>query len=355
MAMRLASEVDWRDVYPNPRVGCVIVKDGEVVASGVHEKYGGAHAEVNALGCLSPGLSLGDHATKPGLVGDAGRLVVYVTLEPCDCFPGKKTGSCVDRLIELNPDKVVVGCIDDRFGGNNVQKLRDVGIEVEVRNDEGCRDLARLRPRVILKMAQTLDGKIAPHPQPLSQRERGASEDKCLPLKSRGGEKKKGPVYISSLASRKKVHELRARVDGILTTTETVLVDNPLLDCRLVEGKASDLFVFGKSGIPDEARIFQIPGRRVMRLDGNDLGRDLREISEMGMRMVMTECGPMMATSLLRGGFVDELWILIAPVIWGDGKDVFLKEVDLSGFKMVSVGEIEGDVLVIYKKTPHVV
>lgn len=319
LAARLASRVDWRDVFPNPLVGCVIVRDGEVVASGVHEKYGGAHAEVEAI------LNL-----ETGLRSETG-LHVYITLEPCDHFEGKRTGSCTDRILELNPRKVVIGAIDGRFSGKNVGKLREAGIEVVVRNHKASEDLARVRPRVICKMAQTLDGRIYPHPQPLSQGERGA--------------------VISSLESRKRVHVLRSECDAILTTTRTLAVDNPRLDCRLIEkGELPRLVVFGSSEIAEDANIYQVGERDILRFDGKDLIRDLREMSEAGIGSVMTECGAKMVTSLLRENVVDELWMFVAPVIWGGGKDVLDGEFDLvaRGFVLDSVEEVGGDLLLRY-------
>ncbi len=342
LAAELAAKVDWRDVYPNPRVGCVIVCDGEVVATGAHEKVGGAHAEVNAIASLSPDLSLASRETKFG-------LVVFITLEPCDCFPGKKTGSCTERLLELNPERVVIGALDERFGGKNVEKLRAAGIDVEVVNHAASEALARVKPKVILKLAQTLDGKIAPEEKlELSTiTPPGNSKGTCPPLTLREGER--APVYISSLESRKRVHELRAECDAILTSTGTVLADDPMLDCRLLENtQASDVVVIGKSKIDECAKIYQIPERKVMQFSGGDLQRDLREMAEMGTDTVMTECGAKLSASLLREGLVDEMWIFISPKIWGAGTDVLAGEVDLSGFEIRSVEKVAGDVLVEY-------
>lgn len=323
MAAELAAQVDWRDVYPNPRVGCVIVRDGEVLSTGVHEKYGGAHAEVAALRALSPGLVLGEGDFKPG-------LEVYITLEPCDHFPGKKTGSCTDALLHLNPKKVFIGALDPRFGGKNVEKLRSAGIEVEVVYHEKSEALARVKPYVILKMAQTLDGKIGPSSLKL---------------------RRMGPVYISSLLSRRKVHQLRSEVDAILTTTETVLSDNPILDCRLVNKKCvPKLCVFGIREIERNMNIYQFSNRQVDFFSGEDLARDMRMISEMGIKTILTECGSKMATSLLQEDLVDEIQLFVASRIFGLGVETFTQEIDVSEFEIQHTEEIGGDILITFTK-----
>ncbi len=328
LAARLASEVDWRDVYPNPRVGCVIVQNGKVVSTGVHEKCGGAHAEVKALENLKLQTtnyklqtSNNEEASEGGFKSE---LEVYITLEPCDDFPGKKTGSCTEQLLKLSPEKVVIGAIDKRFGGKNVEKLRAAGIDVEVVNHEQSADLSRMKPHVILKMAQTLDGKI-----------------------SKGGKKD----IISSQKSRKKVHQLRSEVDGILTTTSTISRDDPFLDCRLANKKCvPGLLVFGEAEADKDKKIFQFPERKVAYFSGEDLDRDMREISEMGVKTVLTECGATMATSLLRENLVDAIWMFVAPRIFGKGVGVFAREVDLSDFGIQEIEQIGGDVLIKFVK-----
>lgn len=327
-ASELAERVDWRDVYPNPRVGCVIVRDGEILSTGVHEKCGGAHAEVAALNEFE----LYKNRTSQSSNSDF-ELEVYITLEPCDHFPGKKTGSCTEALLKLKPGKVVIGAIDPLFGGKNVEKLREAGITVEVVDHERSKALSRKKPYVILKMAQTVDGRIAPSPQP-SPRGRGSNS-----------------VVISSLLSRKKVHQWRSEVDGILTTTKTVLADDPLLDCRLVNKNiAQDLFLFGASDVLKGSRILQVPNRNVFCFEGKDVARDLREISEMGVQTLFTECGSHMATALLQQDLVDEIRLFVAPKIWGKGVAVFANEIDVSQFSMTNVEEVGGDVLMKFMR-----
>ncbi len=198
-ALQLAARAEGL-VEPNPMVGCVLVKRGRIVGQGYHHRYGGPHAEVFAL-------------------RDAGRAArgatAYVTLEPC-CHHGK-TPPCTEALIAAGVKRVVAAERDpyEQVAGKGASRLRKAGIEVATGLCE--REAARLmapyltlqrlgRPWVILKWAQSLDGKIA----------------------TRTGDSK----WISSQASRRRVHRLRGRVDAVLVGAGTVLADDPLLTCR---------------------------------------------------------------------------------------------------------------------------
>ena len=194
-------------VEPNPMVGCVIVRDGQLLGQGFHHYFGGPHAEIDALtNCAASGNS------------PAGATA-YVTLEPC-CHLGKKTPPCVPKLIEARLARVVVGCLDPNpaVHGRGVAMLRAVGIEVTAPILEAesrqliAPFLARIqlgRPYVTLKWAQTADGKIA----------------------GPGGQ----PLRISNPASTRAVHQLRAISDAILVGIGTVLADDPLLTVRGIE------------------------------------------------------------------------------------------------------------------------
>lgn len=193
---------------PNPLVGAVLVRDGAVVAEGWHQKFGGPHAEVEALA----------DARRRGI--DPAGTTVYVTLEPCAHFG--KTPPCADALIEANIARVVAAMQDPfpQVAGRGFEKLRAAGITAHVGTLEA--QARRLNepflkrvatngelPWVIAKWAQTLDGKIAA---------------------STGDSK-----WISCDASRKRVHELRGRVDAILVGVGTVVADDPQLTARDVE------------------------------------------------------------------------------------------------------------------------
>ncbi len=210
LALDLA-KMGWPDVAPNPMVGCVIVKNDEVVASGYHQKFGEAHAEVNAVADLPASINPAD-------------CTVYVTLEPCSHFG--KTPPCADLLISKGFKSVVVACTDPnpRVAGFGIKKMLDAGIDVTVGvAEKEARELNKRfisfyenkRPYFILKWAQTADGFISRMPLP------GAvKQDR-----------------ISGPEANKIVHGLRAEVMGIMVGKNTVLKDNCLLTTRLVEGK----------------------------------------------------------------------------------------------------------------------
>lgn len=190
-------------VEPNPMVGCVLVRDGELLAQGYHRKFGGPHAEIDALQQL-PDRELARGATA------------YVTLEPC-CHTGK-TPPCTRALIEAGLARVVVPLLDPfpRVAGGGLRELQEAGIRVDVgvEADAGHHLLApylkritRRRPWVIAKWAMTLDGRIATVT--------GDSQ------------------WISGQLSRDEVHRTRAKVDAILVGGGTALADNPTLTPRL--------------------------------------------------------------------------------------------------------------------------
>ncbi len=214
-------------VNPNPMVGCVIVHDGVIIGEGYHEKYGGPHAEVNAVNAVQ----------NKGLIENS---TVYVTLEPCAHFG--KTPPCADLLAAVKPTRVVI-CNDDPnplVAGKGIQKLKDAGIEIEtgVLEKKG-RELnkrfftfqEKKRPYIILKWAQTADGFIA--------RENYDSK------------------WISNEASRKLVHQWRAEEAGIMVGTNTALHDNPQLNVRHVEGNNPTRIVLDKTlRIPTDFCLF---------------------------------------------------------------------------------------------------
>lgn len=187
-------------VEPNPMVGCVIVRDGNVLAEGFHRRYGELHAERDAISRLD---------------GDQANTTVYVTLEPCSHF-GKQP-PCVDALLELRPSRVVVGTVDPNplVSGNGIKRLVERGIQVEVgclarQAEELIRPFACLmkleRPWVLAKWAMTLDGCVA----------------------TRSGDSR----WISNERSRAVVHQIRGRCDAIVVGIGTVRADDPLLTAR---------------------------------------------------------------------------------------------------------------------------
>ncbi|MCD6129075.1 bifunctional diaminohydroxyphosphoribosylaminopyrimidine deaminase/5-amino-6-(5-phosphoribosylamino)uracil reductase RibD, partial [Candidatus Bipolaricaulota bacterium] len=209
---------------PNPLVGAVVVKDGEVIAEGYHARYGGPHAEMVALS------RAGERARGADL---------YVNLEPCVHWG--KTPPCVDRIIAAGIRRVILAARDPNplVNGKGVDKLRSAGIEVvegvlreeaEKLNEIFFHWVKTQRPFVALKLAMSLDGKIA----------------------SRTGKSR----WITGEEARKKVHELRRRYAAVLVGVNTVLTDDPQLTVREVEGPQPLRIVLDSRGrIPLSAKV----------------------------------------------------------------------------------------------------
>ncbi|MBW8001373.1 MAG: bifunctional diaminohydroxyphosphoribosylaminopyrimidine deaminase/5-amino-6-(5-phosphoribosylamino)uracil reductase RibD [Planctomycetes bacterium] len=339
-------------VEPNPAVGCVIVKDGEIIGQGWHERFGGSHAEINALeDCNVKGLSAADSE-------------IYVTLEPCSHVG--KTGPCTKAIIDAKPGKVIAAMADPsaHASGKGFQQLRDAGIEVVV---GVCEEQAKLlnaafikfattgRPWVILKWAQSSDGKMA-------------------------WKKTSGQRWISNEKSRQDVHKLRSRVGGILVGIETVLSDDPLLTARPGEGKKLTRIVLdSKLRIPLESQLIATAkespvlivtteqalnnnpqlaekiteaGAEILTVpvkDGLcDLTALLDELGKRQIQQLLVEGGPTVITSFLREALADEVCIYISPKVLGSEGDVEISEemaklADQKCMKNVEVEQFDDD------------
>lgn len=212
-------------VSPNPLVGCVIVKNGKIIGKGYHKQFGKPHAEVNAFSQATDNV---DGAT------------LYVNLEPCSYFG--KTPPCTDLIISKGIKKVVIGTRDPNplVNGNGIRKLREAGIQViegvleteaKQLNEFFNKYITQKLPFVTLKMAQTLDGKIADY--------QGNSR------------------WISNPESLKKIHLLRSQYDAILVGANTIRKDNPQLTVRLVKGRNPIRIVLdGNLSVSKRSKIF---------------------------------------------------------------------------------------------------
>lgn len=200
-------------VAPNPMVGSVVVNDGKIIGEGFTSPYGGAHAEVNAIGAVS----------NQELLKSS---TLYVTLEPCSHFG--KTPPCADLIVQKNIPRVVIGLQDphDKVAGRGIQKLKAAGCEVTLGVLEAdCREhhkrflsiQEKKRPYIVLKWAETKDGFIAP--------EQSARKNNPEPF------------WISNGSSKQLVHQWRGEEQAILVGTNTVLADNPKLSTRNWSGK----------------------------------------------------------------------------------------------------------------------
>jgi diaminohydroxyphosphoribosylaminopyrimidine deaminase / 5-amino-6-(5-phosphoribosylamino)uracil reductase len=258
--------------HPNPVVGAVLVRDGEIVGEGWHERKGGPHAEVVAL----------DDA------GERARgATLYVTMEPC-AHHGT-TPPCTEAVLRAGVAKVVAGSLDpnpEARGGLDV--LRAAGVDVELQDSFAVRAqneawrtwVSKQRPFVVLKLAQTLDGRVS------------------VPGTDR---------WISGPDSRRRVHQLRAQVDAVAVGMGTVRVDNPQLTARDVGAERQPRrLVFGHG--PSELEVRSGP-----------LETELRALADEGVQSLLLEGGPTLATSFLREGYVDKLLFFVAPEIAGAG------------------------------------
>jgi diaminohydroxyphosphoribosylaminopyrimidine deaminase / 5-amino-6-(5-phosphoribosylamino)uracil reductase len=258
--------------HPNPIVGAVVVRDGEVVGEGWHERKGGPHAEVAALDAA----------------GEAARgATIFVTLEPCDHHGSQPP--CVDAIVRAGIAKVVVGAKDPTRDG--IARLQEAGIEVELvdlwearAQNEAWLTWARLgRPFVTYKAAVTLDGRMT------------------LP----------GERWISGEESRRLVHELRAASDAVAVGMGTVRADNPRLDARDVEAtRQPRRLAFGRGPLPAGSELEPVSGR---------LGDELARLGRENVQSLLLEGGPALAGAFFRAGLVDKLLLFVAPVLSGQG------------------------------------
>jgi diaminohydroxyphosphoribosylaminopyrimidine deaminase/5-amino-6-(5-phosphoribosylamino)uracil reductase len=282
---------------PNPAVGCVIVRDGRIVGRGWTQSGGRPHAEAEAL----------------ARAGDAARgATAYVTLEPCANWG--RTPPCCGSLIEAGIRRVVIGCLDPdpRVDGKGVAWLREAGLEVRlgVREAEAlaqhrglyCR-IRHGRPLVALKLAQSLDGRIA----------------------TRTGESR----WITGEAARRFGHRLRASHDAIMVGSGTALADDPLLSCRLpgLDDRSPVRVVMDRRGrLPAASRLMatadDLPLVHVTAADGDtSLAAVLTRLAGQGITRLLVEGGARLATSFLAAGLVDRLYLFSAPcLIGGDGE-----------------------------------
>ena len=300
-ALELAAE--YR-THPNPRVGAVVVdENGQVVGEGAHHGPGRAHAEVVALG-------------KAGLSAAGARL--YVTLEPCT--HRGRTPPCVDSIIAAGISKVIVGQVDPdhRVSGAGIERLRDAGIDVasgvladEVEEIDPGYFMHRREgmPRVVLKLAMTLDGAIAAAD--------GTSQ------------------WITSEASREDAHRLRAKMDGVIIGAGTLRQDDPRLTARH-EGASHQprpVVIAGMEDLPPSARIWerdpivvtsrplQLPAGETVEVEPSngypDPVRTAQALGDMGLYDLMIEGGAKLAGSWWREGVITSGVLYLAGKVGG--------------------------------------
>jgi diaminohydroxyphosphoribosylaminopyrimidine deaminase/5-amino-6-(5-phosphoribosylamino)uracil reductase len=310
------------EVKPNPRVGAVVARDGEILGEGWHERYGGPHAEVNAIGACGP--------------VDLTGATLYVSLEPC-CHEGN-TPPCTDAILRAGIERVVVASDDptEKASGRGLGILRDEGVEVLVADGElaararllnqAFRKHARVgRPWVLFKSAMTLDGKVA----------------------TRAGDSQ----WISGEESRLLAHTWRVSVDAVVVGIGTALADDPQLTARpdgipaetprqprrVVFDSlarlpiASQLLaaadevpltvVVSRAAARADTDALEAAGAQVMVAPGENEPARVRsaldQLGANGIASVLLEGGPHLAGAFLDAGEIDEIRLFLAPILLG--------------------------------------
>ncbi|MDP3642530.1 MAG: bifunctional diaminohydroxyphosphoribosylaminopyrimidine deaminase/5-amino-6-(5-phosphoribosylamino)uracil reductase RibD [Bacteroidota bacterium] len=314
------------DVAPNPMVGCVIVHEGIIIGEGYHQKIGGPHAEVNAIRSVQ----------NPELLAQS---TLYVSLEPCAHFG--KTPPCSDLIIENRFSHVVVGTFDPctKVAGKGIERMQAAGIQVEVGILENeCRELnhrfftfhEKMRPYILLKWAQTLDGFIDTDRTEIQH-----------------------PTWITNALAKRLVHKQRSRESAILIGTNTAEFDDPALTVREWVGNQpirmvidrtgrldSGLCIFdGKvptwvfTGIekPDSENLKFI----LLNFDQNIIPQLLSELFNRDILSVIVEGGGELLNSFLELGLWDEAFVYTGNQFFGKGVEAPHISGETIGFEML--------------------
>ena len=330
---------------PNPMVGCVVLdENGKEISNGYHKKYGEKHAEADALSKIETGHTL------------------IVNLEPCSHYG--KTPPCADLIIKKGIKKVVIAMRDVNpiVAGNGIKKLKDAGIEViegiledkaTELNEIFIKNMTEHKPFVALKCATTLDGKIA----------------------TKNGDSK----WITSEKARAEVQKIRNRYDAVLTTSTTVINDNPLMNCRLGNGKHLIKIILDRQLKTDfNAKIYsdskekvyvvvdknltitkQIPKHvEIIKCSVNDKELNLKELFDIlykkGIMSILIEAGGKLNGYIIKNNLADKIYHFVAPKILCDnqGKTAFdgTEQTEIKNafnYKIKSVSVFQPDILII--------
>ncbi len=298
--------------FPNPRVGCVILDDaGEMVGEAAHHAAGEPHAEVNAL----------------AMAGDRARgATAYVTLEPCN-HQGR-TGPCSEALIRAGLRRVVIAVADPNpRAAGGADALRAAGVSVdfveahaaESVNEHWLHAMRTGRPFVTLKMAASLDGRIAA---------------------STGRE-----TAISNGASRVRLHALRARVDAVMVGSNTARIDDPALTVREVDAQRQpQRFVLGLRQLPADLQLLQ-GSTPATQLRTRDVAEALAALQAREIRHLLLEGGATVARAFVDAGLVDECIWITAPTVLGDGPMALgtLALEEVRTWRRVGTADVDGD------------
>lgn len=361
-AFNIAKTADFSSVRPNPLVGAILVtNEGQIIGKGCHEQFGCPHAEVNAI----------NDALKQK--NDLSDCVIYVTLEPCSHHG--KTPPCTELIKTHGIRKVIIGSTDPNPLVTGASILKNYGIQVEIHNYPELVELNReffinqlfKRPYIILKMAMTIDGKIA----------------------DRYGNSK----WLSNESSRKYVHEfLRANADAILTTYDTIIKDDARLnirnadgtvhdknvlvidrDLRLLEPENETLSIFKVHpnsviylfGIQKEIKKITHNNIKVMFTDFDPEGKInlnifLNQLLKLKCFKILVEAGSKLSTQLMLNDCIDELNLFLAPKVildrYARGIFDFDKPTGISDahqFELSALHQFDCDVFMSYQRIIH--
>lgn len=343
-ALEIAEEGRY-SVSPNPMVGCVLVRDGEVIAEGHHRRAGEPHAEIEAI-----------RAAGASVEG----ATVFVSLEPCSHHG--RTPPCAEALVEAHVARVVVATRDpNREAAGGIETLRDAGITVDVGlleaearrlNETFLHSAATGRPFVLLKSGMSLDGKLA-----------------TIDRKSR---------WITSEAARERSLRLREEYDAVLVGAGTVETDDPQLTRRLGLSTSvtpwTRVVVDSSRGIPPDSAVLTDEGRTILftaqpdryrhspgletrplplAYDGPDLAAVLEELGRLGVRSVIAEGGSRIHTSLITHGLWQKMMLFVAPLVIGGGtapavfmSDAIRELTDAHRFRFDRVEQLGPDILI---------
>ena len=297
---------------PNPMVGCIIVKRGRIVGKGFHKKAGTEHAEILAL----------NEAGKKAM-----NSTMYVYLEPCSHWG--KTPPCTEKIVEAGVREVIIGMNDPNPLVDGFRELKFRGLKTKIGilekeakklNEAYSKYMKTKKPFVILKVAMSLDGKIA----------------------TATGDSK----YITSKEARAYVHQLRTEVDAVMVGLNTVLRDNPELTPRLVKGKDPvKIVVDSRLKIPKNCSLMKEPSKLIIAATNSTSKNEVKKLQQMGVNVLLTkavkgmvdlqdlmkqlgkheittvmiEGGSRLNSSAIKEGIVDKMLIFTAPKIIGNG------------------------------------
>ncbi len=330
--------------YPNPMVGAVLLDEkGVEISNGYHKMAGTNHAEVN---CINNAPSNTDFS----------KTTLVVNLEPCSHFG--KTPPCADLIVKKGIKRVVVGLVDpnEKVKGNGIKKLQENGVEViyPFMEDE-CRDFNKIfiknitqkKPYIAIKTAVTTDGKIGT--------DTGSSK------------------WITGENSRQFVHKLRSNYTGILTSSSTVLADNPSLNVRYVKGKSPVRIIVDRNFKTDFTyNVYKNDGIRVIlatnkNIDApkhvevipfKDFDSFFKDLYKMGIYSLMVEAGSTFVSEIIKKNEADFLHYFMAPKIIGNGKS-FVENIKINDIndaiklKTNSISIFKDDILIDYEFTKN--